>query len=248
MRNVGAFIVVSCLTGLVTAVGCGSSSSSGTGGSTTGSSSSGSPTTSSSSSGTASTSSSSSSSGAGTGGGSTTCTAPTTVTGVPAYTSVTHQSACSKAEVAAFITACDSATATNTTCSTWASAAGNAACSACIQPANNAVTGATYYDNQMNAYTNYAGCVQLTDGNTTCAAPFSQLQICLDDACNSAACEAATDAEFNACETAAQSGACAADQTAAATCNTDLADGGDLSTGACSTDSDVIYVICGNGT
>ena len=101
----------------------------------------------------------------------------------------------------------------------------------------------------MNAYTNYAGCVQLTDGNTTCAAPFAGLLICENDACNSTACQTATQTEFDACITASQTGACASEHTAAAPCQKDAADGGDLSTnGPCSTDTEVIYVICGNGT
>jgi hypothetical protein len=174
------------------------------------------------------------------------CTAAASVTGVPAYTSITHQAACAQADVTAFMTACVGQGSTTATCDTWFNAAANATCAACVQPQNKALTGATIYDNQGNPYPNTPGCVQIADGNTNCAAPLSQFFLCQDDACNSAACNTATDTEYQACLDQAQKGACATEFSAASPCQADAADGGTLDT-KCGTMAQVIYTICGNG-
>jgi hypothetical protein len=222
------------------------SSTSSSGGSSSGSGSSTSSTSSGgSTSSTSSTSSggSSTSSGSSSGGSSSGCTPPATVTGVPTYTPVTAQKACSMADVTSFIADCDSATATQTTCMAWAPAAADTNCAACIEPANMATTGATIYDANGDAFTNQPGCVQLTDGNSTCAAPLYQALVCLNDACGS--CTTQTD--YDACEQTALMGACSAENTALSACQTDLADGGSANGGACSTTAEIIYKICGNG-
>ncbi len=195
--------------------------------------------------------SSSGGSDASTGGDAGTCTAATTVATPPAYTAVVQQSACSHADVTAFIAAC--VNGSQQQCTTWFQTAANAACGACIQPQNDAgappVTGATIYDNQGGAYLNQPGCVAVTDGNTTCAAPLEQLELCEFDACNSAACSdpSTTQMAYDACRTAADTGACSAEHTAAAPCQADVADGGALA-GVCGTTDGVIYAICGNGS
>jgi hypothetical protein len=109
-----------------------------------------------------------------------------------------------------------------------------------------AETGGTVYDDMMNPYPNIAGCVQLVDGNTTCAAPLEQLLICGDEACGSTACTTASDTDYQNCLDEAASGACSAENTAAAPCQADLSDAGALND-QCSTAQGVIYEICGNG-
>jgi len=107
-----------------------------------------------------------------------------------------------------------------------------------------ATTGATIYDSMGNGASNQPGCVQIVDGNSTCASPLYEALICIDDACDS--CTTQTD--FDNCETTALSGACSAENTALTPCQSDLADGGTASTnGKCSSDVDIIYTICGNG-
>jgi hypothetical protein len=106
-----------------------------------------------------------------------------------------------------------------------------------------ATTGATIYDSSMNAFINQPGCVQLADGNSTCAAPLYQALVCLQDACG--ACTTQTD--YDTCQTTALAGACTAENTALSACQADLGDGGTANGGACSTTQEIIYKICGNG-
>ena len=183
----------------------------------------------------------------------TSCTAATSVPTPPMYTPVTHQSACSMADVTAWVTACASQTATNASCSSWFQTAANATCGACIEPSPTTdggappVTGATIYDQNGNPYVNVSACVALTDMNTTCAAPLEQLLVCHYDACGSDYClTTATQAQYDACAQASDTGACSTYHTAAAPCGADQVDGGALG-GACSTINDIITKICGNG-
>jgi hypothetical protein len=178
------------------------------------------------------------------------CTPASSVTGVPTYTPVTHQSACSAAQVMGFITACDSQGATNATCGAFAMMAANTACMDCIQPYSDAgtleLTGATTEDNMGNLFTNTAACIQITDkssGTGDCAAAYSELDICFADACQSAACQN----DFQTCAMGAATGACMTQYGAYTTaCAADRADGGSL-TSACTDDTATITVICGNG-
>jgi hypothetical protein len=113
-----------------------------------------------------------------------------------------------------------------------------------------AFTGATQYDNAMNPYLNTSACVQIADGNTTCAAPFFQFDICADDACNGGTCLTGSQTDYDACVTASETGACATQYMAAGTaCQADAADGGPLSASStkCGTTNELIYTICGNG-
>ncbi len=158
------------------------------------------------------------------------CVALTTVT-APTYTNVTAQSACTGAQITAFLAACSGASATQTTCATWSAA--NASCNACIAPAPDSGTGenggALLFDSAGQAYINTPGCLQIKDGNTNCAAPLEELWLCEDDACDSVACQMASSTDQQACNTAADSTACMNEATAAnnaAQCNTDFGDGG----------------------
>lgn len=187
------------------------------------------------------------------------CTALTAVTAtIPTWTPVTATSACSMANVNDWLTACASATATMATCSAFNTA--NAACAACIVPSPDsgasANAGAIIVDDNNNAYLNVPACVQLADGNSNCAAPLYQLSICEDDACNSTTCLAdgmsssPTDqAAVQACDTAADNGACGTYYTPAMPCVADQADGGSLAAnGSCGSAAAVIYKLCGNGS
>jgi hypothetical protein len=223
--------------------GFGSSSGSGSGSSSGFGSSSGSG--SGSSSGTSSSSSS---------GGTSACTAATTVTGLPPYVNVDKQSACSMAQVSALVSACFGSSATATTCNTWFSS--NGACSECVLPQADAGgvpnSGAILLDSAGYGYLNTPGCIQIVDGNTTCAAPLEALSLCEDDACNSMACLSADPTTYDNCVQAADNGACASQLMASNSgCAADNgADGGALSictpTTAASV-STVVYEICGNG-
>ncbi len=113
-------------------------------------------------------------------------------------------------------------------------------------------SGALLFDSAGGADLNVPGCVQLVDGNTTCAAPLEELTLCQLYACDSVACEMANGTDYDNCLNAANSGACAS-QTAAANSacgGGDSADGGALSVCQSNTTlqlASVIYRICGNG-
>jgi hypothetical protein len=147
------------------------------------------------------------------------------------------------AQVMAWASACDAPASTDQTCNAWFSASANITCAACIQPPNNAVTGATIYDDNANWDVNYGGCTQLVDGNSTCATAVYQEQICHDNACNSQEC-VSSGAVAQACFTAADNGVCAAEANALAG---PACPGNDPANTACSNDTQVVYVICGNG-
>lgn len=181
------------------------------------------------------------------------CTPATSVTGIPAYTSVTQQSACSMADVTAFIAAC-SATNQPGPCAAWFTS--NPMCGSCIEPAADSAAGenggALLFDAVGQTFLNAAGCVQLVDGNTTCAAPLQELNLCEVDACDSVACQATTSTDYQDCQTAADQGACTSQVTAAnAGCGgVDDDEGGALSVCNTSTAAGmvaIIYTICGNG-
>jgi hypothetical protein len=157
------------------------------------------------------------------------------------------------ADVNAFLAACvNSATATS--CNTWL--ANNPTCTACIAPMSEGGvgenSGALLFDSVGDAELNVPGCVQLVDGNTTCAAPLEELTLCELDACDSMACQMASATDYANCTTAADNQACASQVSAAnAACGaSDSADGGALSVCQSSTTLElttVIYKICGNG-
>jgi hypothetical protein len=187
------------------------------------------------------------------------CTALASVTGIPAYTNVVHQSVCSGADISAFLTAC-SGSATMAQCNTWFTS--NATCGACIAPAADSGVGenggALLVDSAGDAFLNVAGCVQIVDGNTTCADPLEELTLCELDACDSPACEAASQTDFGNCQTSADSLACMSQVTAAfgtqaapAVCSLgDSADGGAFSVCDPSTTAGTVTIIdkiCGNG-
>jgi hypothetical protein len=181
------------------------------------------------------------------------CAPAASVTGIPAYTGVTQQSACSMADVSAFVAACE---ATNQAgpCDAWFTS--NPTCGSCIEPAADGAAGVTggalLFDAVGQAFLNAAGCVQVIDGNTTCAGPLQELTLCEVDACDSVACQATTSTDYQNCQTTADEGACTSQVTAAnAGCGgADYAEGGALSVcdpGTAAGTIAIIYTICGNG-
>ncbi len=184
------------------------------------------------------------------------CVAATSVT-VPPYEPTVKKSACSAADVGAFITACGSGS--QSACQAWYANATYATCGDCISPAADSGagdnSGALLVDSAGNAYLNTAACLAATDGNTNCAEPLTNLQLCELDSCDSVACQMDMTG-FQNCQTAADSLGCTAQVTAlngAAQCGTDAADGGDLATnGKCDPSAtngaqSIIYAVCGNG-
>jgi hypothetical protein len=178
---------------------------------------------------------------------------------VPAYTNVAHQGACSSADLEGFLTACELG-APPAQCTSWF--ASNPGCGACVLPAADSGadrnSGALLVDAAGLTYPNVAGCVQVIDGNTTCAAPLEALTLCELDACDSASCQlyysaGAFDPVSKACRAAAGNSVCSPQRAAvdAACSGADSADGGALS--MCDPSSQnglilTIYAICGNGS
>jgi hypothetical protein len=190
------------------------------------------------------------------------CAAATSVSGLPAYTSVSHQSVCTTQDVSDAVAACFGSTGSPAKCTTWQTA--NAACAACAVPPNTAdggsppPTGAIFcVDAVGECFVNTAGCIQVKDGNSTCASTIQELNLCELTACDSPSCVTALQSNdptgsFAACQTAADQIACSSQLTAAtAGCTgNDIADGGSLQYCQASTATDVIrviYEICGNG-
>jgi hypothetical protein len=146
----------------------------------------------------------------------------------PAYVPAVHApSACSDAQITAGITACYDQSSTQATCDTWIKA--NAACFACIEtPSSAAAWGplVNYSTPAVDAgiYYNIAGCLELAQGNTTCAKSSQYALACEFAACNPPVCDlsandqAAYDA-YNQCLTdAAAVPTCKAYEDAAGAC------------------------------
>jgi len=106
------------------------------------------------------------------------------------------------------------------------------------------------YNASANLGPNYPGCIALKGGSAgaACAAAYEPLIQCID----ASGCDTCTDTgTFQTCyqTIATGSGPCATDynneQTA---CAAEIADGGVANGGVCTTDTEVLSVICGNGS
>ncbi len=170
---------------------------------------------------------------------------------VPPYPGVVQVvGACSAADISGYITACDSSTSTNATCNTWFTGA-SPACASCLVPTNDAGAltgqGGVWIYQGGNIGPNYPGCLDLK-GMSACADAYEQVVECLI----ASGCGTCTDptSEQNCQNTIfGTGGACAGYYaTYSSSCASDLADGGLLNGGPCSTDPDVLSVICGNGS
>jgi hypothetical protein len=185
------------------------------------------------------------------------CTAATTVSGLAGYESVSQQSVCTSTQITAAVAACFGSGGSQAKCTAWQTA--NAACAACAVPPNGADGGAPpnnagilCIDAVNECFVNVDGCVQIKDGNSTCAAADEQLTACVYTACDSVACVAdlqAQSMDYDTCLTAAQNVACSTEATAWTTAcgGADSADAGALNACAVSTLTDVskvLNVIC----
>lgn len=237
------------------------SSSGGSSGGMQGSSSSGSSSGSGGSSGSGSSSGTSSGSGSGSGSGSSSggaCTAATSVTGIPPYTSVAQQSVCTTVQIQQAVAACFGSTGTTATCDAWEIA--NPSCAACAvrYESDGGVNSdsAVYCIMNIGCFVNTDACVQITDGNDTCAAADFELTYCLYTACDSASCVADLmgadngnvadqTAYYTDCFGTAQSGACYTRANAwnSACVGSDVADGGTIDRCTVMTAADVVRVM-----
>jgi hypothetical protein len=164
------------------------------------------------------------------------------------------KNACTAQQITDALTACFSATATMTTCQTFASA--NATCLECIAPQTDAgvelSTGAFVpVPNTMFVTANVAGCIAILDptNGPTCAPAWQSVALCSLEACSSSACQSASQAANGQCQQAASTGACSMENSSLMTdCAADFADGGAGTTcTGFTTINQIINVICGTG-
>ena len=242
--------------GSASSSGSGSGSGGGSGGGSGSSSGSGSGSGSSSGGGSGSSSGSSSGSGSGSSSGGSGPVCPTPLASVPSsdvppfVTPVQKLGSCAPSDIAAFVTACSSATATQATCQAWFTASANATCVACIEPTSNGAptnAGATLTDAAGSTF-NVAGCIALTDktNGTACAQALTPLQECADAACTD--CASSTAANMQQCSATADGsgGACASYLASAqSVCTADYADGGAGNT--CQDPTYIVNLYCGTG-
>jgi hypothetical protein len=160
--------------------------------------------------------------------------------------------ACSGSDIAGYLTACDSTGSTNMTCNTWFTGAPVACANCLVGPATDAGTftrqGGIWFDYQYdNIGPNYPGCLD-KKGMSACAIAYDALVQCfVASGCN--ACMDQT--SLTACQQKifGPGGVCQSYVAPYETsCGPDNADGGLLNGGACTTNADVLSVICGNGS
>jgi hypothetical protein len=163
--------------------------------------------------------------------------------------------ACTGADISGYIAACESAGSTTTTCTNWFNGAPTA-CTNCLAGPTTGTGDAAVYTGQGGLWlypqgdilgANIPGCLAL-EGMGACASAEQNAIECIE----AAGCDLCTDqASADACQGAvvATGGACsmylAPWQTS---CGPDFADGGLLNGGPCTTDTQVLSVICGNGS
>jgi hypothetical protein len=172
---------------------------------------------------------------------------------IPPYQPVVQViGACSGSDISGYVTACDSSTSTQATCTAWFMGASTPCVNCLFGPVNDAGAptgqGGIWLYQGGNIGPNYPGCLALK-GMSGCADAYQNIVECLIAAgCGS--CMDPTSAQ--ACQNTifGPGGACqsyvAPYQSA---CPPDYADGGLLANGgACSNPNDVLSVICGNGS
>jgi hypothetical protein len=184
--------------------------------------------------------------------------AASTVTDITPFTSVAKaQNACGQAVLQAGVTACFNGGSASA-CQMWQTA--NPTCAACAIPvnaadggfpANNGSPGLLCIDN-VGCFLNTDACVEILDGNTTCAQADEQLTACVYEACDSMTClsefqssATAAQTDFSNCLQSASTLACATQNTAANSgCTaTDTADGGTFEKCQAATVADVTKVL-----
>jgi hypothetical protein len=171
---------------------------------------------------------------------------------VPPYQPVVQViGACSASDITNYIAACDAPTSTNTTCNAWFSGDASAACMNClVGPVTDAGAtgqGGIWIYQGSNIGPNVPGCLD-KKGMSSCASAYDAVVECL----YAAGCGTCTDQNSEqTCQTTifGTNGACRSYLvTYQSACAADVADGGLLNGGPCSTDPDVLSVICGNGS
>jgi len=180
-------------------------------------------------------------------GGGDICTPPATVTYTKSWKAPhAHQSACSQANIDLFRKVCLGTQADGgAACKSFTGTAAGKACEECIIPSTGTALGALLVTGGFVS-PNIAGCIAIAQGTVAdgagCASASLYLNECRAVACNACAKDANTTTDMiNACDTAADQGACSAESTAAG-CLDGLADAGGAA-GAClgGTDFDSTY-------
>jgi hypothetical protein len=175
------------------------------------------------------------------------CTPPPTVTYTKAWHAPhPHQDACSQANIDLFRKVCLGTQADGgAACKSFTGTAAGKACEECILPSTGTALGALLATGGFVS-PNIAGCIAIAQGTVAdgagCASASLNLSECRAVACGACAKDANTTTDLiNACDTAADQGACTAESTAAG-CLDQLADAGGAA-GAClaGTDFDSTY-------
>jgi hypothetical protein len=184
--------------------------------------------------------------GAGDGGGDI-CTPPTTITYTKSWKAPhPHQDACSQGNIDLFRKVCLGTQSDNgAACKSFTGTAAGKACEECIIPSTGTALGALLVTGGFVS-PNIAGCIAIAQGTVAdgagCASASLYLSECRAVACGACAKDTNTTADMiNACDQAADQGACTAEATAAGCLDT-LADAGGAP-GAClaGTDFDTTY-------
>jgi hypothetical protein len=175
------------------------------------------------------------------------CTPPATVTYTKTWKAPhAHQNACNQANIDLFRKVClGSQSDGGAACKAFTATAAGKTCEECIIPSTGTALGALLVTGGFVS-PNIAGCIAIAQGTVAdgagCASASLYLNECRAVACNACAKDANTTTDMiNACDTAADQGACAAESTAAG-CLDGLADAGGAA-GAClgGTDFDSTY-------
>jgi hypothetical protein len=175
---------------------------------------------------------------------------------IPVYMGVIqHVGACSASDIAGFVIACDSIPpeANAAQCKAWFNSA-PPTCLSCLGVGDGgtpASKGGLWFD--WKGYliaANFPGCVAIVDGDNQCATTFNNYDQCLW----AAGCDTCTtQAEFNTCldQVMGNGGPCFGYlQSWNKACLGEEMDGGALNNadGACRNDTQVLSIICGNGS
>lgn len=164
-------------------------------------------------------------------GGGDICTPPTSVTYTKSWKAPhAHQNACSQANIDLFRKVCLGAQSDGgAACKSFTGTAAGKACEDCIIPTSGTALGALLVTGGFVS-PNIAGCIAIAQGTVSdgagCASASLYLSECRAAACGACAKDTNTTTDMiNACDTAADEGACNAEATAAG-CLDQVADGG----------------------
>ena len=167
---------------------------------------------------------------------------------------MTQQAVCTAAQVQAAVNACFGPPGSMATCEAWETA--NPSCAACAlgyEPDGGVSSdSAIYCFPGLGCTVNTDACVQITDGNDTCATADFELSYCMCAACDSASCVAdlmegngAAQTAYNDCLNAAAGLACSTQNTTwnTACVGNDSADGGSIDRCTAMTALEVVRIL-----